>query len=599
MESFRFYLIVLFIVQVSSNQQEKLTTSVKQIITNTVTNNYYYCVISILQQCEISSHVAAALIELKVPTFQTTIQNVKSFSNKVPNCEAYIIALKYLNQLKRLFITASLTNETFTHNKRFLVFYESRRKLYNYESFSDAYLNGTEVIIVQQHYTTLQVTFTWKHDTVNVLNDTKHFNVIPEHYKVSPWKPKLKNKFRVSTFHCPPFVLYDEERGAYGGPEYNVIREITKDWPVEYTFHGSNSWARIIEDVAERKSDFAMCSLWQAPTAKSAGVSYPFAQICVTFLVPKPQLLSDVSYVFQPFQLTLWILIIAVVVLVSNVLHLLLVVEKRAKKSQATAIYKADVVSALLDAIRLFTLGSLSRAPSSTQYSLRHVLISFSMTCLILSTAYSAGFTSSLTYPRYSNPIRTVQDMIDQNVKIEVDQSEGNIKEVFTEFTDSNVRRLSNFIVFVSENKTHYDGMNYAKLVKVAGPSFVTDTEMLDSYSKTHLQLLKGCIAQVNIVFAMQRDSVFAEFINKHTARFIEHGFLRYWFKEAVYRLNFDYIDNFYSVYVNSFGHGALKTQRLKGVFIMLAFGCATSTLVFIIELIYYKKVTGRPLFIY
>lgn len=572
----------LLVVHVSSNP-EKIAIAVNEIISLTFKNDK--CLVGILEQCEMTNYVETALLKLQVPIFLTTFQDVKNFTKKIAKCSGYLISLKSLSQLKELFRSSS-ENDTFTHHKRVLVFYESQGKLSNYASLSDAYLNGTEIIIVHRNLQSLQVTFTWTDNTVTVLNATGHLNIVPDHYSVKPWKPKLKNKFRVSTFHCPPFVLHDEKRGGYGGPELNIIREMTKDWPVEYYFHGPGSWFKIVDDVSRRKSDVAMCSLWQTPASKTADTSHPFAQICVTFLVSKPQLLSDISYVFQPFQLTLWILIIVVLVLVSYVLYLLHATEKL----RATVIYKADIVSAFLDAIRLFTLGSLSRPPKSTQHSLRHVLISFSITCLILSTAYSAGFTSSLTYPRYTKPIRTVEDMIEQNVKIEVEPKETNIKELFEGFSDPHIRSLSDYIVFVSENETRHENTKYAKFVKVAGMKYVTDTENLDSYSKTHLVLLKGCISKSNVVFVLQRNSVYTDIINKYTQRFVEYGFVRYWFKQAIYLSKDTYFDNFYSLYVNKFGHGSLKIERLKGVFIMLTFGLATATLIFIAELLYYKR---------
>lgn len=601
MARFTLSVLILFVIQnqVSSNQDLVIATA-QEIIRYTFKSNDY-CIVSATEKCDISDYVEQALMKLKISTYHTTFEDLLSFSKKIQNCGGYLLALKNITNLKNIFSLDSAWKETFTNNKRFLVFLQSRRKYTEFKFLNSAYLRGSEVIVVhgltayskkrfkQQTFRKLQVTFTWEYKTITVLND-KIKNVIPEYFETRPWKPKLRRAFRVSSFHCPPFVLYKENKGAYGGTEYNLIKEITKEWPVEYIFYNSNAWKEIVDAVAERKSDLAMCSLWQVST-RSVAASYPYSQICVTFLVSKPQLLADIFYVFQPIQLTLWILIIVVLFLVSSLLHLLMIVRNRLKLNEVHEVsYKTDIITTLFDTIRLLTLGGLVKTPNSAEYYLRYILISFSITCMILSTAYSAGFASSLTYPRYSKPVQTIDDMIEQNVQIEVEEHQKNIKDVFKEFADPRLGLLAEYIVSTPENKSHGDSSKYAKIVKVAG-YFVTDTEQLDSYSKTHLHLLKECISEMNIVFALQHNSPFMSFVNKHIGRLVEHGFLKYWFKQSIYLSGneFDYMNHFFSVYVDSFEQDALKLKKLQGAFILLAVGITIAIFGFFIEVFYYK----------
>lgn len=133
---------------------------------------------------------------------------------------------------------------------------------------------------------------------------------------------------------------------------------------------------------------------------KNVSLTYPHTQVCVTFLVPKPNLLPEAAYVFQPLHLTLWILIVVAVILTCFVVRFLTYVGERNQINSGSMKF-SDSIIPILYGIRIFTMGSVKRRiPSGLTY-LRIMFLAFAFTCLCLSTAYSAGFASSLTYPRY------------------------------------------------------------------------------------------------------------------------------------------------------------------------------------------------------
>lgn len=66
--------------------------------------------------------------------------------------------------------------------------------------------------------------------------------------------------------------------------------------------------------------------------------------------------------------------------------------------------------------------------------------------------------------------------------------------------------------------------------------------------------------------------STFAVF-NKQIQRFIEHGFVDYWYKGALTEFNISFMSNFYAAYVENYYSKPLNIEKLQGAFYLLTLG--------------------------
>lgn len=339
----------------------------------------------------------------------------------------------------------------------------------------------------------------------------------------------------------------------------------------------------VIDEVNNGESDVAIGSLWQSAYApKNVSLTYPHNQFCLTFLVPKPKLLPDTSYVFQPLNSYLWLLIIAVLLIMCFSIQLLACFHRKSKTFRHVVC--TDNVALVLHGIRIFTLGSVKRTiPAALNY-LRILFLAFAFTSLCLSTAYSAGFTSSLTYPRYSAPMRTIKDMLKRNIKLTAvrDVDRPIIQSYLEESPNPHVSSLAKQVISNSSDK-----YSSAIIVLDLDRKYITKTDYLDDYYRTHYQLLRECVKRQNVVFVLQRDSPFLQYFNEQIQRFIEHGFVDYWHRMALGESNMSFVKNFYTVYVEDYHPKPLDIKKLQGAFYLLNVGLCLGFIIFLIELIY------------
>lgn len=543
--------------------------------------------------------VEEALQKVDKHTMYTTNQQIKNM-----NCNVFIIFAETLEGVETTFAENIRESDQLLMRKKILIFYKGTA-VFEKEYLMGIFPKGTRVVFVEGlsddmtqiwnktaavTYRPPKMTFGFSGREIT-LKSAKDVNLRSFQQKTRILR--LDRKFRISLFRCTPFVVYNQNSNTFTGTEYNMIKEVLKDFELEYLFHEHTKenaysfWNEVVNEVSRGDSDIALCSLWQsAHIRRNVSLTYPHNQLCITFLVPKPKLLSEVSYVFQPFHLSLWLLVIAAVLITCFFVRLLTYFCHTDRTNRQSVAF-SDNFTPILHAIRIFTLGSVKGTIPTTQTHLRVLFIVFAFAGLCLSTAYSAGFTSSLTYPRYSEPIWTIKDMIKQNVKISVkehvdENEEASFKSFLNEFVNPDVRSLAN--QFASDDSDKY---SHARLVKVWGGRYVTDTEDMDDYSKTHYQVLRECIMQENIVFVLQRNSPFISFINKQIQRFIEHGFVDYWYKKSLIESDMSYMSNFYTTYVENIRPKPLHGKKLQGAFYLLNCGLLLSFIVFLAELMY------------
>ena len=127
------------------------------------------------------------------------------------------------------------------------------------------------------------------------------------------------------------------ENDSYDGIETKIFKEISHRLNFTYILHqppddnrygwmkDSNTYSGgLIGSLKEGTADVSFCSLWMVEKQVEAmEVTTPWNQMCITFLVPQPQLAKRLDAVFLPFQPSLWILLSVSEILSAVVLYAL------------------------------------------------------------------------------------------------------------------------------------------------------------------------------------------------------------------------------------------------------------------------------------
>lgn len=396
---------------------------------------------------------------------------------------------------------------------------------------------------------------------------------------------QLKEKFELSTYNCHPFVFYNEETKTCNGVEYQMVNEILKGHYVVCNFldlneiHDEHPAKYAIDRVISNESDLAACGFWQVAlmTLQNTSITNAVGQLCIGVLVPKPKLLPEFSYVFQPMQLNIWLTIIIFILLGSKLMQLVSKLNFRGL-TEGRIVYD-EFLESLLQTIQLFTFGSVIRQPSLKQLALCWILCSFSVSFSLLSTAYAVGSNSIFTYPRFTKPILTIGDLVESDYKV-VSQDSRVYKDMLSLSVDPQIRKLARKVVDSSNGL-----VEYARLVIITDGNNIQETENFTDYEKTHLRVLKGCVFKTNTALVLPLNSPLVDYFNRRIMEINENGLDKHWYRMATIK-TVRYMDNFYTSYVSrDFEPTPLNWRKVQAAFYVLIFGFICASVAFVFEL--------------
>lgn len=414
------------------------------------------------------------------------------------------------------------------------------------------------------------------------------YKKIIKHWNIKSYFEMNQNPFQIYAFDIYPYLIVDKKGKICNGVDHKILSHILSN--ISYTYvlpknKTKNLWTLGLDYVKEKKVNVAVGSHWIIKINRGEiDHTYPYSESCLSLLIPKPNLLSRVCFVFHPLQLTLWESIAAILLL--NMLICYILSGKIIKLNYTIE----DPIKIYLYLLQVATLNSLNRFVH-IKGPFKIIIVSWSVVCLLLSTAYSGGFTSSLTYPRLSKPINTLQDLIDSNIRIVT--FPGDIKNDFATSSNRLLRRLSDSINFSEDSKDINEKLetgNYATKVVILGKNSLMEIEYLNEYNRRRLRVMKDCFSQYSVVMALSKNSPFTEVFNKELSRLLEHGFIKFWFEDMkkYSKFNFDLFYELYSFYEIEL-RKPLGIENLQGIFLLLVLGFSISFCLFVLEITYCK----------
>lgn len=482
-------------------------------------------------------------------------------------CSGYILTTKNLSK------TYEALGEEFENNgkifpyERMIIFSDSLNDKKIFDPIIDSY--ALDIIMIEVNAGEVHA---------------KHIsNLNSDAIEPSTWIPK--KTFYVSAFHCTPFFYINEKDNILGGFEFQFIETALQNFAHSYKILNESSlvkdqdnWQMVRETVAQKETDLAGCSPWHASLNFSlVDATYPLRQNCLTALVPKPQLLPSYTFILQPFSLVLWLAIFFILFIFVLVLSQATKIYKIIGKSY---FYKKDYAIIMIDLLRLLSLGGLRKMPYSNQYTFRIIFLMWLVVCVYNSTYYSAGITSSLSNPKVTRVITTLDDMVNYNIRWDEIPF---LKDSFEKSDSQVLKKLATLSTQILDK-------NVAKFTKQICNFYLTDTESLDSNQRQSLTVLKECFGSYYVVFVVKKHSPFTKILNKHEARLFEQGILDFWLKNISY---FEHSNSFFKSLYSDFGDNInifIDLNRLMGAFYMLLVGHFVAFLVFMLENFVRKK---------
>ncbi|KAL3267118.1 hypothetical protein HHI36_011258 [Cryptolaemus montrouzieri] len=342
------------------------------------------------------------------------------------------------------------------------------------------------------------------------------------------WSPlkmltKLRRNFMVLiSSHLPYF---EEKNGKFAGVDFELIKLMIPNWPVTYKVfpHGHNASQGVIYETLiiflknTNEADISIGGLWLTNDFPS---SHPYARQCNTFLVHRPSLLPNSTFVFQYFQFYLWLSLLATLIIISFILKLAF---------SAYRLYSSFDQCFLILLQYTVNLG-IPKFPESKQIYLRWILSVWLFSSLIIMTYFCAGLTTTLRFPRFTEALNLWQDLVTLNIRwMEKSEFYRNLIASWGPY-DKNLKCLANLYQHVgdSHEMNKFLRNKYAIRVQVLPGFYMTNTEWIDEYGRKHYRLLEDC---------------FLEYFNKKVLHVIEYGFVDYWFysiqveKEQIYEI--------------------------------------------------------------
>uniref|UniRef100_A0A3F2ZDC6 Ionotropic glutamate receptor C-terminal domain-containing protein n=1 Tax=Lutzomyia longipalpis TaxID=7200 RepID=A0A3F2ZDC6_LUTLO len=401
-------------------------------------------------------------------------------------------------------------------------------------------------------------------------------------------------EINISLFHCPPFVIIktnnETNETIIDGVEYNLINSITEGWRKGITIryfddHKVSPWTKIVNDVQDGISNIGLCSPWlNIKHYRVVDLSHSYDLQCLTFLVPRPQIVTPASYIYLPFSGMVWVVYIICLIATAFILHYFV----NREFIRATELSSLEVV--FLEVINIATSHGATRFPK--QVPIKILLVSWTAISLLLSTAYCTGYTSLLTTPRFSKPIDTIADFLEQGITWGTIRKGHSMQD---DMMSSGNRAFMEMAKRYYHEKNHTDEVNriasgkYAKFVKILSNKFITDTETFPNHTH-YLRIMKQCISRYYTVLLLKKNSPYTSFVSSLIPRYIEGGFISHWFTEMNTKYGKSYMNALFDDQIKQFADTkGLQMANLLGAFYLLGLGLTVAFVVSLLELRYYQ----------
>lgn len=394
-----------------------------------------------------------------------------------------------------------------------------------------------------------------------------------EEPKTAELKPRLRQNLtiRICYIQSPPFTCLDKENRLIDGVQVPVFKEATKDLQVIYKLieepEDQLIWDSELDALTKNVCDVAAGGQWHRVFSPAVEYTYPDSHFCLTFLVKKPLLLPQTSFVTTHFG--------TAVMLYLGVMSCILLTFRIIKRVMTDT----RVFEDLTDVFNIITLQS----DKSTHIwvSSRCLLLFWLIFRLLFPIYCSAGITGSLAKPNFYKNIDSFADMVREQV---IWTSNSNIYRGYMEESiDETIWALAKLNVRGDEILDRTE--DSAILVKVISDAYLINLDRLPKEDQKYYKLLRECVNKYYSGFAVNKRSPFKGLFDYATLRLTEAGIVNQLFKEMFTKVASQLDNTFRGNYVARSAIETMTLWQLSGAFVSLLFGFGISSVVLLLEL--------------
>ena len=242
------------------------------------------------------------------------------------------------------------------------------------------------------------------------------------------FQKKFKNLFncgvKIAASESIPSLMgtkHHDGSFSYRGYDYELISLLSKlmNFKIEMDFTSTiGSWGAIFENgsstgtiktLMDGKADFIVGNLFlTASRMKYMSSTLSYLSVPVVLIIPPGQSFTSFEKLFKPFQTTVWIYVIAIILIG----FIVICITKSQTKSVQHFVFGEGVSYQHLNMLLIFVGGSQHSLP---RYNFsRFLLMTFILFCLVGRTLYQGSLYNFIQKDDHSAKINTIDELVEQ-----------------------------------------------------------------------------------------------------------------------------------------------------------------------------------------
>ncbi|PSN50089.1 Ionotropic receptor 571 [Blattella germanica] len=406
---------------------------------------------------------------------------------------------------------------------------------------------------------------------------------------------KIKNLHQcniiVGTRPFEPYVLHSgmfncsktESSPCYkSGLEISILQTLSKsiNFQLKYLDPPKGDWIEISEYTLNKTSDIAISAFSRSgKLTVNFDCSVTYIQDNIVWFTPRGKRRSPWENLILIFSQLIWVLLSLSFVLFSVVTWQLAKLETNEHPCYQSAVHS------FLNALVVLLGLTVKLLPKTTVLmALVYTWILFSLN---IRTAYQSSLISFLTNPRFHEPIRNVEELLNSGIKYGFYPG---IRSWFDDPNDPKMNEIFKNYIKCYDNIKCLNRMAYQRDFAVAGGKFNKMYLAAKHFTRSGKMLylpMKINISFIYICMMFQKGSVFLDRFNEVIGRIITGGFIGHWWEEIKSKNLEPEIVNHANEYDDDDDHfQVLNFVHLRGSFLLYTIGLSVAIIVFLLELV-------------
>lgn len=526
-------------------------------------------------------------------------------------CNGYVLVSNSYKDLADIFIKGKY-NLKFKANTRVLVFLTKKQiPLQKYYEFNTN-IYACDIFVVDGYPTYFHKEKLFTAKLISIRNESvimkwninNNFSFNEANFgpiTTKEWDLNLLNRnVTASMFNCPPYISYNTETGKFEGMEADILQEVFKKNFLHYKVYNTNNtetnlYEDMIDDMTEGYSDLIMCMPWlDGKHPGKVEISFTYTQQCITFFVPKPHALDQSTFIFRPITVPL-----AACIIFSGFLTALTysLISRYQIKVGIVGKPFEHIWAVIFELLRILTLRQAAKTFLTIYDFTRIMVVCWTFFSLLMTTIYSSGLSTFMTYPPLTGGFDTFKDIANGNIEW------GGLGEdsidVFLEHSNPIFKKIAklyseNLTISIINTKLQQE-KNVAIYVKTLPSKYIHSENLqeLDESSLNAIKMIPKCATLYLVGFALAPNSPYLSYVNSELSKYLEHGLISYWYtkmntKSGVLK-RLAIFHKTYNPNELSPSQIVLQLDELQGAFVLLICGWAIAVVGFICETLYWK----------